>query len=359
MFEPADFQPDHSADVWAIRSEFWNSETGNFKLKRGKRERNSTPLILCGHGVSMRIENGALVIRDGFTHYPQEQATYRYFRGELSLPPRIILLDGSGTLSFDVLSWLGEQGVTLARIKWNGEIAVAAAGSGFAADPKKVEWQRNTRADETLRIAFAADLIRRKLIASIPTLERHISSSSAKERALQKADLGIARLSSSVLADVKAIYAIEGECAVAYFAAWQSVSLPWKGTARKHIPDDWQGYTSRNSQLSGKVAKNRMASNPINAMLNYAYTVRQTQLQIEAVAQGYDPTIGIMHNRHQGSSAYILDLIEPERPKVDAAILAFIANRSFTTADFIIRKDGVCRLSPQLARALAVLTAQR
>lgn len=43
--------------------------------------------------------------------------------------------------------------------------------------------------------------------------------------------------------------------------------------------------------------------------------------------------------------------------KVDAAILAFIANRSFSAADFILRKDGVCRLSPQLARVVAMFAA--
>ena len=113
----------------------------------------------------MRVENGALVIRDGFTHYPQEQATYRYFRGDLELPPRIILLDGSGTLSFDVLSWLGEQGVALARVKWNGEVAVVASGGGYAADATKVDWQRQTRADDARRFAFAADIIWKKLVA--------------------------------------------------------------------------------------------------------------------------------------------------------------------------------------------------
>lgn len=92
-------------------------------------------------------------------------------------------------------------------------------------------------------------------------------------------------------------------------------------------------------------------------MLNYAYTVRQSQLHIEAVADGYDPTLGIMHNRHQGLAAYILDLIEPERPKVDAAILKLISERTFTAVDFVIRSDGVCRLSLQLARIVAQLAA--
>ena len=72
--------------------------------------------------------------------------------------------------------------------------------------------------------------------------------------------------------------------------------------------------------------------------------------------------IRIIFNRlavetEQGSAAYILDLIEPERPRVDAAILKLISERTFAAADFIIRSDGVCRLSPQLARMVAALVA--
>ena len=42
------------------------------------------------------------------THYPQKQETYRFFKGELAIPPRIVMLDGNGSISFDVLAWLSE-----------------------------------------------------------------------------------------------------------------------------------------------------------------------------------------------------------------------------------------------------------
>ena len=128
---------DTNAD-WAERSDFWLQSIDAHKQKRRLRQRNPSPLILCGHGISMRIENSSLVIRDGFTHYPQEQSKYRFFAGDLELPTRIFLLDGSGTLSFDVLSWLAEQGVSLARVKWTGEIATVASGSGYSADRDKL-----------------------------------------------------------------------------------------------------------------------------------------------------------------------------------------------------------------------------
>jgi CRISPR-associated endonuclease Cas1 len=355
MLHETEIRPDEIADEWAIRSELWKSEIGNSKPKRRKRERNSTPLILCGHGVSLRIENGALVIRDGFTHYPQKQASYRYFRGDLDLPPRIVLLDGSGTLSFDVLSWLAEQSVVLLRIKWTGEIAVAGGGHGYAANPEMVEWQRSTRAGDTKRLAFASDLIRRKLEASITTLETRIAASPAREAAIAKAKDGAAELASAPVANMGAIHKIEGGCASAYFTAWRDVELRWTGLGRHPIPDAWREFTQRSSVLTGYKPGNWKASHPLNAMLNYAYAVKSAQLKVQALAEGYDPDFGIMHNADRSYSAFAYDLIEPQRPKVDAAVLEFVATRSFAAADFIIRKDGVCRLSPQLARAVAML----
>ena len=345
------------ADDWAERSEHWIAETSAILPKRRLRQRNPALLILCGHGVSMRIENGALVIRDGFTHYPQRQSKYRFFPRDLELPTRILLLDGSGTLSFDVLSWLAEQGVALARVKWTGEVATVASGTGYAADRDKLAWQNETRADSVKRLAFAADLIRQKITASIATLEKHIPVSRLQTIAKDKARAGIDRLMTETFDDLNAIFAIEGECASAYFAAWHGMPIGWTGTARRPVPDGWLTYTGRSSLATGVKAENRNASHPVNALLNYAYAVKLAQMQIQAIADGYDPTLGIMHNGKRGSPALILDLIEPERPRVDAAILTFIQSRKFAAADFVIRANGGCRLSPQLARAVAQLVA--
>lgn len=354
MYQEAN-SPVCDGDQWAERSAHWLNETVANLPKRKLRQRNPAPLILNGHGVSMRIENGALVIRDGFTHYPQEQAKYRYFPRDLELPTRILLLDGSGTLSFDVLSWLAEQGVALARVKAAGEIATVASGTGYAADREKVDWQRATRADETARLAFAADLIRRKIIASIPTLEVHIPPSRSRDMALEKASAGIERLSRETFTDINTIFAIEGECASAYFRSWHGLPVSWKGLARRPVPQEWHAYNWRSSRATGVKPENRNASHPVNAMLNYAYAVKLAQLQIQTIADGYDPTLGIMHNSNRGSPAWVLDMIELERAAVDAIILQFVRDQTFAAADFVVRKDGVCRLSPQLARAVANL----
>jgi hypothetical protein len=78
----------------------------------------------------------------------------------------------------------------------------------------------------------------------------------------------------------------------------------------------------------------------------------QSLIQINAVADGYDPTIGIMHEGRDGPAAFVLDLMEPERPMIDRKVLEFIKGHVFGPADFVIRSDGVCRLNPEMARCV-------
>jgi hypothetical protein len=61
----------------------------------------------------------------------------------------------------------------------------------------------------------------------------------------------------------------------------------------------------------------------------------------------------IIHESRQGSSAFVFDMMEPERPKVDRSVLEFVKSHKFHAADFVIRSDGVCRLNPEMARHVA------
>ena len=136
---PADPQAEVTAS-WADRCRHWlASPNDNARPKRNRRQTHE-PLILTGHGMCLRVHHGALVVRNGFTHYPQAAEQHRFFRGDRNLPSRIIVLDGSGSLSFDVLSWLSEQNVPLIQVNWRGEVIVAV-GMGHSIDPERVKAQ--------------------------------------------------------------------------------------------------------------------------------------------------------------------------------------------------------------------------
>jgi CRISP-associated protein Cas1 len=353
---PADMELEQDDIAWATRSGMWQSRAEKASARRTKRAKARPALILAGHGVSLRVEKGALTIRNGFTHYPQQPQVIRYFRGDVALPERIILLDGSGSISFDVLSWLAEQKVSLIRIDWKGDIVCVAGASGYSANPFRVRRQLETRENPEQRNEFCRSIIARKFEATIVTLEKSIPRSDKSERAMKSAYAGLSRLEENPPETISELRALEANCAASYFRSRVGIPIKWRGTSRRPIPENWYFVGQRSSPYH--LAGNRNAAHPVNAMLSYTYAALESEIRIKAISDGYDSTIGIMHDGSDGSLKFIFDLMEPQRPKVDRAALEFVKRTVFDPADFTIRNDGVVRLNPQLARHVANLTTR-
>jgi hypothetical protein len=184
---------------------------------------------------------------NGFTHYPQKREIVRYFPGDVSLPERIILLDGSGSISFDVLSWLAEQKVSFIRIDWKGDIVCVAGASGYSANPFRVRWQLETRENPPQRNDFCRSIITRKIEATIITLEKSIPRSDKWERAMKSAYAGLSRLEENPPENISELRALEANCAASYFRSWVGTPIKWRGTSRRPIPDNWHSIGVRSS----------------------------------------------------------------------------------------------------------------
>lgn len=65
--------------LWVRQTEYWQKEsrprTKRSAFRAWKTE--PKPLILTGHGVKLRVDRGALLVRNGFTHHPQKQEEWR------------------------------------------------------------------------------------------------------------------------------------------------------------------------------------------------------------------------------------------------------------------------------------------
>ena len=340
---------------WAERSAYWQQQAV-WKPRRPNQKREvRSPLVLGGHGVRLRIDRGSLFVQNGFTHYPQQREEWRFFPGHPDLPARIVVVDADGSVTFDVLAWLSTQGISLVQVNWRGELVVVA-GAGYVADPRLAEAQRAAQASKRRSMAISRWLIAEKIARSTETLTATMEPSPARERALEELRTSADELKHRPPYAMDALRGIEGRVAQAYFAAWRSIPLRWTGLGRKPIPEEWHRIGPRTPPNS---KRNRNATHPINAMLNYGLAVLESQVQTAVVAAGLDPTVGFMHAQHAERSALVLDLMEPLRPVVDRVVLGFFQSQLVSTADFILRDDGVCRLAPQLARTIAAKSAER
>ena len=297
-------------------------------------------------------------MRDGNTHFPSEQRAWRFFNGTLDIPPTIIVVDGSGEITLDAIDWLSAQSVPLVRLKWNGQFASIVTNGGQAASSDKVYWQERTRNDPAARLRFARDIIHDKALSTLVTMEEHIPRSLLWASAHKNIAARTRLLEKRSPRSVEELLGVEGSIANEYFRAWSAIQLRWKALKQRPIPEDWHTYKSR-SALREELRVNRRATHPVNAILNYAYGVLIGRTQVQLIAEGYDPTIGILHGRESERGTYpafALDHMEPMRPVVDRAVLELIKATTFSGSDFAIQADGTCRLNPELARRVAQMT---
>jgi CRISP-associated protein Cas1 len=270
-----------------------------------------------------------------------------------------VVVDADGSITFDVLAWLSTQRIPLVQINWRGDVIVGSlsgGASGYIANFELVRAQRAAQASKRRTMAISRWLVAEKIGGSCDTLTQTMEPSPARERALDELAASADEMTRRPPQTVDTLRGIEGRVAQAYFTAWRSIPLRWKDTGRKPIPEEWHRIGPRSPPNS---KRNRGATHPVNAMLNYGYAVLESQVQIAVVSAGLDPTIGYMHAQHAERSALVLDLMEPLRPAVDRVVLGLAGGQPISAADFILRDDGVCRLTPQLARTIAARTAER
>jgi len=332
-------------ELWAERGAYWREqaepETEEAIFYRRKER---TPLVLAGHGLSLRVHRGSLVVAHGFTHYPQKAREERYFPGDPKLPSRIILLSADGSLSLHVMRWLSEQHVPLVMLDHRGQVVNVLGTETTAADldlrRAQIEALSNGRG-----LILACALIEQKLTASLSTLET-LPPSAALESAIDRVASILHRLSEDPPVTIEDLRLREAWAAISYFAAWRSIELRWKGTGKKPIPPEWRHVGMRQDVLR---RSNRHARHPVNALLNYGYAVLESQVRIAIAEVGLDPTLGYLHVCQAGRDSLVYDVMEPYRPQMDRKVLTFIRTQIFTPQDFVIDSRGVCRLHPQLA----------
>jgi hypothetical protein len=116
------------------------------------------------------------------------------------------------------------------------------------------------------------------------------------------------------------------------------------------VPEHWRTFGSRTSPLTGSP---RLAANPANAMLNYLYTVLESEARLAAAALGLDPGLGFLHVDTPARDSLANDLMEPVRPNVDAYVLSWILEQPLRREWFFEQRDGNCRLMAPFAVRLS------
>jgi CRISP-associated protein Cas1 len=135
---------------------------------------------------------------------------------------------------------------------------------------------------------------------------------------------------------VDSVRGIEGEAAARYFGVFsgllRATGLVFDGRVRRPPTD------------------------PVNALLSFAYSLLSQECASALYAVGLDPYVGFLHRDRPGRKSLALDLMEEFRAAwADRFVLTLINRKQIQLSDFITEASGAVRLKDDSRKA--VLTA--
>jgi CRISPR-associated endonuclease Cas1 len=311
--------------------------------------RNFTPIIpqhgvvtLFGYGISAYVDRGHLVLEDGVG---PNRRTARFARVRHGLR-RLIVIGSNGSISFAALRWLADQKAAFVLLERDGSV-LATTGPVCPSD-SRLRRAQSLANNSHVGTDIARELISRKLVGQ----ERVIRE---KLRRVDVAD-SIANYRASLMhAQTTAeIRYLESVAAQAYWLAWRFIPIKFPQSDLDRVPVHWRTFGTRKSPITGS---QRLAVDPLNAMLNYLYAVLESESRLALAALGLDPGIGVIHVDVPSRDSFACDLMEAVRPEVDSYLYDWVTREPLRRSWFFEESDGNCRLMGSFAERLSETSA--
>ena len=250
--------------------------------------------------------------------------------GERQASPRLIdisqvVLMGNVYLTTPTLHELMRREIPVTWHSYGGWFLGHTVGAGH----KNVELrtaQYKGSFDEQVCLRIARGLVRAKIVNSRVLLRRNWRSD--EDNTIVTRDLKRLTEQAERADNLGTLLGLEGNAAAIYFGHFDRLIKQDDDAAGLRF--DFHGRNRR------------PPTDPVNALLSYAYSLLTRTWTNTLMAVGFDPYRGFYHQPRYGRPALALDMMEPFRPLLaDSAALTAINNGEVRPSDFIHAGTGV------------------
>lgn len=240
-----------------------------------------------------------------------------------------VLLYGNIQVSTQCLRNLLDQGVWLSFFsrdgQYRGRIQPPAESGGKL---RAQQWERSRDPDFCLRFAHA--VVRGKILAQLDVAARYSKNYLAETLGESHASLRQALDRIPSVASLEELRGVEGSASRAYFALFRRCN-------RSAIPFERR--------------EKRGAADPINALLNFGYTLLTRELDGLIESAGLEPTAGFYHAGDEDRPSLACDWVEEFRHVVVDRLVLSLVNRGTIQAEhFEAVQDRGLRMRPDILR---------
>lgn len=292
-----------------------------------------------------KLINTLYITRQGsYLHKERETIVIRNGEEKLAQFPALtignILCFGQVSVSPFLMGYCGEQGIGLAfyteygkflaRVqgKQSGNVLLRRTQYRWADDPEKF-------------VPIARLMVAAKISNSRSVLMREVRNhgdNALLSAVIKKLATSQRRIQHALT--VEQIMGIEGDAASAYFGIFNEL-----------LRRDGFGFDGR---------VRRPPTDPVNALLSFAYTLITHECASALQGVGLDPYVGFLHKDRPGRMSLALDLMEEFRaPWGDRFVLTLINRQQIKLNDFLTEASGAVRLKDDAKKALLTAWHER
>ena len=299
------------------------------------------PLLITGFGTSINVDKRKLIITNKLKNTRLEFYPHKINHDG-------IIIDGhTGNITFEAMRWLSKHNINLTLLNWNGQLLANVMPEQPKSGELRIK-QYQKYLDSTDRFEIALKIVQSKIEHSMNLLEQlsrfYESVDIAKIRkSVEKEDLfllGIMKNSEKqdISKSIKQLMTYEGRIAGIYLENLTAIFN------QLHPEFNFIGRKNKSN------SRNYNASDEINALLNYGYSILESEIRKAVNGIGLDYSVGFLHEINQSRTSLVYDIQELFRWLIDISIIQLLEKKKIKKSDFIITENYHTRLGENVAK---------
>ncbi len=251
-----------------------------------------------------------------------------------------ILCFGQVSVSPFLMGYCGEQGIGLSFYTEWGKFLARVQGKQTG-NVLLRRTQYRWADDEEKSVSVARLMVAAKVANCRSVLIRELRNHGENEQL----DTAVNRLTTSLrrikqAGSVEEAMGMEGDAASVYFGVFNEL------------------VRGNDFAFGGRVR--RPPTDPVNALLSFAYSLSTNECASALQGVGLDPYVGFLHKDRPGRLSLALDLLEEFRAAwADRFVLTLINRKQIKPGDFVTEASGAVRLSDDARKAFLVAWQER
>ena len=298
-------------------------------------------LLITGFGTSVYVEKRKLTV-----YNKPEDKKEEFYPHKIAYDS--IIIDGhTGNITFEAMRWLMKHNINLTLLNWNGQILANTVPEQPKSGKLRIKQYEKYLNSET-RFEIASNIIHAKIEQSSNLLEElskyHEIDNIRKIKKLMSNDKTLEIHKNlerqGVSKSIRQLMTYEGQIAESYLDTMI-------GIVNKLNPEFH--FTGRKNKIN---SRNYNASDEVNALLNYGYSILESEVRKTINSVGLDYSVGFLHEINQSHTPLVYDLQELFRWIIDLSVIELLEERKIKKSDFIITENYHTRLRENTAKML-------